>query len=74
MMTQGEDIRKKRGSSRTKGEAAGLAIYPPLDQGAVARLAYSYWEARGRQNGSPEEDWLNAEAELRDRPAGAATG
>jgi hypothetical protein len=32
---------------------------------AVAQLAYSYWEARGYQGGSPEEDWLRAEQELR---------
>jgi putative effector of murein hydrolase len=31
---------------------------------AVARLAYSYWLARGCQGGSPEEDWLRAEREL----------
>jgi hypothetical protein len=31
----------------------------------IARLAYSYWEARGCQGGSPEEDWLRAEQELR---------
>jgi len=40
---------------------------------AVARLAYSYWEARGRTGGSPEEDWFKAENELRivmhDEPA-----
>ena len=35
----------------------------------VARLAYSYWEARGCQGGSPEEDWLRAERELRGRSA-----
>jgi hypothetical protein len=34
-------------------------------QQAVASLAYSYWEARGRQGGSPEADWLRAEQELR---------
>jgi Protein of unknown function (DUF2934) len=32
---------------------------------AIARLAYSYWEARGGEGGSPEEDWLRAEQELR---------
>ena len=32
---------------------------------AVAALAYSYWVARGCQGGSPEEDWLRAEQELR---------
>ena len=31
----------------------------------IAHLAYSYWEARGYQGGSPEEDWLRAEQELR---------
>jgi hypothetical protein len=31
---------------------------------AIARLAYSYWEARGCQGGSPEEDWFRAEQEL----------
>lgn len=31
----------------------------------VARLAYSYWQARGCPDGSPEEDWFRAEAELR---------
>jgi hypothetical protein len=30
----------------------------------VAQLAYSYWEARGYQGGSPEEDWLRAEQQL----------
>jgi hypothetical protein len=34
-------------------------------QEAVTRLAYSYWEARGFAGGSPEEDWLRAERELR---------
>ena len=31
----------------------------------IARLAYAYWEARGRPDGSPEEDWFQAEAEIR---------
>ena len=31
----------------------------------IARLAYSFWEARGRNGGSPEEDWFRAEQELR---------
>ena len=31
----------------------------------IARLAYSYWEARGCEGGSAEEDWLRAERELR---------
>jgi len=38
----------------------------------IARLAYSYWEARGCQGGCPEEDWLRAEEELRNRASSAA--
>ena len=30
----------------------------------VAKLAYSYWIARGYSHGAAEEDWLRAEAEL----------
>ena len=33
----------------------------------IARLAYSHWEARGRQGGEAWEDWLRAERELRER-------
>lgn len=36
-----------------------------LSPEAVAALAYSYWEARGTAGGSPEDDWLRAEQELR---------
>ena len=32
---------------------------------SVAKLAYAAWEARGRQGGSAEDDWLRAEAEIR---------
>lgn len=31
----------------------------------IALLAYSFWEARGRKGGSPEEDWFRAEKEIR---------
>jgi hypothetical protein len=34
------------------------------DRQEIARLAYSYWEARGGQNGSELEDWVRAEREL----------
>lgn len=33
----------------------------------IARLAYSYWQARGCPEGSPKEDWLRAETELLDQ-------
>jgi hypothetical protein len=31
----------------------------------IARLAYSYWEARGCPMGSAEQDWLRAEQEMK---------
>jgi hypothetical protein len=33
----------------------------------IAQLAYSYWERRGFQGGSPEDDWFRAEGELRNQ-------
>ena len=44
--------------------AVAPAPAAPLSREAVARLAYAYWEARGYQGGSPEEDWNRAEREL----------
>ena len=43
------------------------AVVIDLSREEVARLAYSYWEARGYQGGSPIEDWIRAENELRER-------
>ena len=43
---------------------AANGAYNPMD---IARLAYSYWEARGYHGGSAEEDWLRAEKELASR-------
>ena len=53
-----------------EAEAAVAAVLEPSNDD-VARLAYSYWEARGYQGGSAEEDWLRAVQELRVRSAAA---
>ncbi len=62
-----------RSLPESEGSTAAIAslaqaVSPPDE---VARLAYSYWEARGCQGGSPEEDWLRAEQELRTKSAAA---
>jgi hypothetical protein len=44
--------------------AATTAVCEPSPD-EIAHLAYSYWAARGYAGGSPEEDWLRAERELR---------
>ena len=46
---------------------AVLAPQSGVSYEEISALAYSYWVGRGCQGGSPEEDWLRAEAELRDR-------
>ena len=46
-----------------------LAGAPSQDE--ITTLAYLYWEARGCQGGSPEEDWIRAEQELRTRACAA---
>jgi hypothetical protein len=46
--------------------AAPAIVEPAIPTEAVAALAYSYWVARGCEGGSPEEDWLRAERELRE--------
>jgi hypothetical protein len=30
----------------------------------ISKRAYSYWEARGFQGGSAQQDWLRAESEI----------
>jgi hypothetical protein len=57
--------------SRSDAARAG-ATDPTIDRDTVARLAYSYWEARGFAGGSAEEDWLRAERELREGIAASA--
>jgi len=44
-------------------ERAPAALRPSHEE--IARLAYSYWEERGRQGGSAAEDWQRAERVLR---------
>jgi hypothetical protein len=54
--------------------SASLALVvsgPSYDE--IAQLAYSYWVKRGCEGGSPEEDWLRAEQELRNRVSTLAT-
>ena len=60
-------------SDAASGAATAVAFDPVPEAGSnngviehedIARLAYSYWEARGCPLGSPEEDWFRAEMEL----------
>jgi len=65
-------------NAKTAAPAAGVGEMTPgvaemsADREQIAHLAYSYWEARGREGGSPEQDWLRAEQELRGKRTASA--
>ncbi|HEY4087390.1 MAG TPA: DUF2934 domain-containing protein [Bryobacteraceae bacterium] len=53
-----------------KHKAATVAVEAPAVEAPavnahreIARLAYGFWEARGREHGNHEQDWLRAEQE-----------
>jgi len=41
--------------------AVTAPVLNPHDE--IARIAYGFWEARGREHGYHEQDWLRAEQE-----------
>ena len=41
------------------------------NQQKIAALAYEFWLARAFRGGSPAEDWLRAEREVRGKPGAA---
>ena len=43
------------------------SIAQPADQQEISKLAYQFWQARGCPEGSPDDDWLEAERQLQDR-------
>jgi len=59
----------KRTAKTPASSPIGQVAISHLDHRRVERLAYSYWEARGCPDGSPEEDWFRAEDELRRQKA-----
>ena len=63
-----EPVAKRSRTIDPVAETAARASVPEREQ--IAVLAYSYWQARGCSDGSPEQDWLRAEAELGTPPPG----
>ena len=54
---------KKRKAPAKKETPVSVIAEPSRE--AIARLAEKYWAERGWPEGSPEQDWLRAEQELR---------
>ena len=50
---------------------SGIEILRPADD-EIAALAYRLWTDRGCPTGSPEEDWFQAETELKSHPKASA--
>ncbi len=46
-------------------QAVAMTAMSEPSREEVAALAYSFWVARGYQGGSPDEDWVRAEQQLR---------
>lgn len=54
-------------SGIASAEAPATTTVVTVDREEIARLAYSYWEGRGRKDGTAEDDWFRAELELTSR-------
>jgi putative hemolysin len=57
-------------TKKVSAAAVAVAELPEVtedEQEEVAKLAYSYWEARGGQHGSSDDDWYRAVQEVRRR-------
>lgn len=67
------------GKKRTAKKIEIVAIPPSAgelvsDDEKIALLAYSYWEERGRPDGSSQEDWFRAERKIADPLANSKRG
>ena len=60
-------VKKLTAARATEGVGTVARANVEIEPEEIARLAYSYWEERGSAGGSPEEDWLRAERQLRAR-------
>ena len=54
---------KKRKAPAKKDTTVAVISEPSRED--IARLAEKYWAERGWPEGSPEQDWLRAEQELK---------
>ncbi len=63
MPARAEGLKTKR---HTKAKSIATPAQIPM-QDEIELVAYLYSESRGFRGGSPEEDWLRAEQEVRAR-------
>jgi hypothetical protein len=53
------------GTAKRRKPAAKKQMTPTPSREEIARLAEKFWAERGWPEGSPEQDWLRAEQELK---------
>lgn len=56
-------VRAKQ-ARRASDTTAIVTATPAISEAEISRLAYQLYEARGGVNGSPLDDWLEAERQL----------
>lgn len=62
-----------RPSTQEKARDHRTPPQPPIEED-IRRRAYEIYEARRGGPGSPVDDWVKAERELRDRPRAGTQG
>lgn len=60
---------KQTKPATTVAQAPAAAVAPQDVQEQIRRRAYELYQQRNGEDGSPEEDWLRAEAEILTRSA-----
>jgi hypothetical protein len=59
-----QQVEKPTASVETINVAALEEISEPQNREQIAALAYALWQARGCPDGTPDEDWFQAEQEI----------
>ena len=54
----------RKAKSSSKFTVRRTDVENPVPAGEIARLAYLFWQERGGQGGSAEDDWFRAEKQL----------
>jgi len=49
-------------------ETPRAAVFDQITNEKIQQLAYSLWEQRGCPEGSSEQDWIDAEAQVLNKP------
>jgi len=52
-------------ASASREQSLPELTHQDVSQNDIAQLAYALWQRRGCPEGSPEMDWIQAEAQLR---------